>query len=796
MIPAEKYLEVLNPEQRAAVEHTGSPLLILAGAGSGKTRVITTKIAWLIGEQGYDPRSILAVTFTKKAANEMRERACFLNEHAQFSQIRTFHSFGSWFLRIFSEYTRLSSSFTVYDDDDVLTLIAKSSPQLTRVQCAHFAALISRAKDYCLAPDEVDKSGMFSSEPYLAEIYQAYEERLAETGNADFGDLIYLPVKLLRENQTVLEQIHRRFKVIMVDEYQDSNVAQFELLKLLVGPETYVCVVGDDDQSIYSFRGAEVKNILTFQQSFEGSQLIKLERNYRSVSPILKAADQVVANNSERLGKNLQSERGDGKKPVVIFLGNQDEECAFCAELIQQAHKKGCPYQDWAVLYRTNAQSLGFETEFLNRKIPYKVVGSLKFYDREEIKDLLAYLALALNPRDEICFSRIVNKPARGLGAVTQRKIIETARAAYAAIQQGEIYGENFPDSAAGGDSGTLDFSAAPKKQYGLLDACRALLPTLPAKAKKGMKEFLEVMDGIIEELDAADLQTSSSVSDQVKLLADAAAGTYDHNLAPNPEETLAAFIENLIKISGLGEYHASQDEIAGTQRSANMQELANSAVLYQKNRAGLTLFFDHIELDRSVSENEDAADAVTLITLHNTKGLEFPRVIISGIEQGVFPRGNKIEDELEEERRLFYVGITRAKDELYLSTCSTRRLYGRTEWMEPSIFLSELSASSVEIVGKKPARFHFAKEEGAKSQNNGGDEYLNGSGGNSASGDPLLEYWKPGTKIYHDDYGYGFVTKATYDNDDLLITVHFETGMTKNILPEYKSSQIMRIGQ
>lgn len=746
MVESDSYLKVLNPEQKQAVIHSGSPLLILAGAGSGKTRVITTKIAWLI-DQGVDPRSILAVTFTKKAANEMKERACRLTPQAQFAQIRTFHSFGSWFLRLYGEYCGLSSSFSVYDDDDVISLLSKVEPELNRVDRATAAHGIARAKDYCLTPESSDFS-VVSNDVNFPEIYAKYEKRLRETGNVDFGDLILLPLLLLQKEEVIRSQIQKRFSVIMVDEYQDSNVAQFELLKMLVGPQTYVCVVGDDDQSIYSFRGAEVKNILTFQDSFLGSELIKLESNYRSVSPILTTADQVVSKNKERLGKVLHSVRGEGKKPSLVFLANQDEETAFCAKMIEQAHEKGCPYSDWAVLYRTNAQSLGFETEFLNQKIPYRVVGSLKFYDREEIKDVLAYISLVLNPKDEINFARIVNKPTRAVGAVTQDKIINAARAMY----------ETDPSA-------------------NLLTACNTLVSSFSAKAKKGLQTFLSIMQALNDEI--GDLQESQTGFSTENLAFDALnQGTLTKQ---EPEKSLSSFIEKLSKITGLSEYHEAQDEIAGTQRVANIQELANSACLYPKTKEGLTLFLEHIELDRTISGQEEETDAVTLITLHNTKGLEFPRVIITGIEKGIFPREDKKNESLEEERRLFYVGITRAKDELYLTTCGMRRMYGRMNYTEPSPFLYEINLDSVNLFGNVPSYF---KRRAASI----------GNSETSKQNDPLLEHWKIGTKLFHDDFGYGVISKNEFLDNDFVITVNFETGMSKRFMPAFQANKLMII--
>ena len=707
------YMETLNPEQREAVEHSDSPLLILAGAGSGKTRVITTKIAYLIAEKKILPESILAVTFTKKAANEMRERAIALDDRASFAEIRTFHSFGAWFLRRYAAVANLSPSFTVYDDDDAATLVMKAVPSLRRQQAELAAHKISLAKDYCLTPDDdlsaVDSTGELSA------IYRAYEQRLSETGNADFGDLIIKPVRVMEENLAVREQMRFRFRVIMVDEYQDSNVAQFKLLQTLSGTAegsgTYVCVVGDDDQSIYRFRGAEVQNILTFRKKFPGTKIIKLVRNYRSTGKILAAADAVVKNNEDRIGKTLKAERGAGKDPVLVYLPDQDAEAGFCAELIEKAHaEKKTPYGDWAILYRTNAQSLGFENEFLRRRIPYAVVGSLKFYEREEIKDTLAFLSLAANERDEIAFRRIVNKPSRGVGEKTQDMIVFCAR----------------------------------EKSIGFIEAAKVCADDVGKKAKEGIREFCGAYDGIIKSF--------------------------------SEDERLSHFVGKVLDVSGLLEYHRTQDEISGTQRAANMQELMNSASLYACTKDGLLQFLDSITLDRSLETGDDGkGDAVTLITLHNTKGLEFPRVVITGLENGIFPRGDKTGSELEEERRLFYVGITRAQNELYVTSCARRRLYGRTEFMEPSIFIEE-AESAFCVLGEKVQK-----------------SALQSGRFEAASG--LSEKWKRGCRVYHDDWGYGqIVSSDTSDDGEFVIAVQFESGAKKRFMPEYQSHSLMLV--
>lgn len=744
----EKRLALLNPEQRAAVEHEGKSLLILAGAGSGKTRVITTKIAYLIAEKKLDPRLILAVTFTKKAAKEMRERVEAMYPLTDGCQIRTFHSFGAYFLRRYAEEAGLAKNFTVYDDDDMATLVQKSMPGLKKSEAASYAHKISLAKDYYLHCDS-DRLVEISADPIFPEVYSAYQKKLRATGNVDFGDLIMLPIDLINSNETVARQTHFRYRVIMVDEYQDTNIAQFLFLKALSGVDehskAYVCVVGDDDQSIYKFRGAEVRNILNFQEQFPGTDLIRLERNYRSTARILNAAGKVVSHNKGRLGKTLVAERGDGKKPTLVFLPNQDDEVAFCADLISKNYAEGVPYNSWAILYRTNAQSLGFESEFLRRKIPYQVVGTLKFYEREEIKDVLAFLSLCANQKDEIAFRRIVNKPARGIGPGTQDRLVASAL----------------------NEDGSME---------NLLEAAKAFAPKLSQKAREGVTKFCDFVLSLVEEI---------------------VAGKKDG-------ERLSAFVEKVIEKSGLEELHRADDEINGTQRLANMQELANNAALYEFSVDGLLEFLDTIELDRTLASEEEqlSADRVTLITLHNTKGLEFERVIITGLEQGIFPRDDKAGAELEEERRLFYVGITRAKDELYVTSCAQRRLFGRTEFVRPSVFLSEAGADVFRVLGAVPqsygydvfgqgAETHFADSDFADEDFG---ETRGSFGGVQNINHPLAKRFPVGQTVFHDDYGYGQVVKAFLSEGEYVIEVAFQNGGTKTFLPKYQSASLMRV--
>ncbi|HOJ99926.1 MAG TPA: UvrD-helicase domain-containing protein [Termitinemataceae bacterium] len=787
------YLMSLNAEQREAVLHQGAPLLILAGAGSGKTRVITTKIAYLIRECGIEPESILAVTFTNKAAREMAERAALIEPRAMGAMIRTFHSFGAWFLRRNGHLIGLDSRFVIYDEEDSLSLLATIMGGAPRLEVAHMAHKIARAKDYFLSPDDPALE-LFDHTPQFRRLYGEYEKRLATIGNVDFGDLIKKPVEILRRFPEVRQRFQDRIRVILVDEYQDSNVAQFELLKELCGPSTYLCVVGDDDQSIYRFRGAEVRNILEFPERFPNTHIIRLVRNYRSTRSILQVASAVVSHNRGRLGKEMVAERKEGSPPVVAFLLDQESEARFCADVIQTSVERGgARYGDWAILYRTNAQSLTFETELLHRRIPYRVVGSLKFYEREEVKDALAFLSFLMNPRDEIAFRRIVNKPARGIGDATIEKIIDRSFA--------------LPDERRGN----------------LVESCRDMLQTLSGRTRKGLSFFLSVYDRITALFqDEVQGETNEKIPSQaegpraqesVPLDGEGPGGESSGRPSAQwmpPEggegslkggEGLSMVLVLLLEHSGLVAYHASQDAISGSQKVANLQELVNGATLYPATSEGLSLFLEHIELDRSLEATEDVQDAVTLITLHNTKGLEFPRVIITGLEKGVFPREDKNGDDLEEERRLFYVGITRAMDELYCTTCAMRRLYGKTLFLEPSPFLSEFPPESIRIRGNPPAQFPFGAPKGRLE----GDPEVTGGYGRGPSvmvsrERPSSEQWssdgrwKLGQRVFHDEYGYGEIYYIMESEAGPVVDVRFESGRKFRFMSRYQSSSIMRV--
>jgi DNA helicase-2/ATP-dependent DNA helicase PcrA len=739
-----EYIAILNDEQREAVFHTGRPLLILAGAGSGKTRVITTKIAYFIREKNVKPWSILAVTFTNKAAKEMASRAAQIESEAAGSMLRTFHSFGAWFLRRNCEYAGLTSNFVIYDDDDSVSLLSTLLHNKRKEDIKLIAYKIAKAKDMNLDPSNASLA-LIDRTKEFREIYTRYEKRLQEIGNVDFGDLIKKPIEILRNNPSVKERFQDRFRVIMVDEYQDANVAQAELLKELHSSENYLCVVGDDDQSIYRFRGAEVRNILEFPEMVGGADMIKLEKNYRSTAHILDLADSVVRNNRGRHGKKLIAERGEGKMPRLGFIDNAENEARRCAEIIINAHNYGAPYAEWAILYRTNAQSLNFENEFLHKKIPYKIVGSLKFYEREEIKDSLALLSFLVNPRDEISFRRIINKPARGIGAQTLEKILA----------------ERW---------NTQDWN--------IEAALTNVLPALTPKARGGAKEFIAALDAGRGKIEA----TSGNITKK----------TIAGKTILRGSDGLSVCVATLVETAGIVMYHLASDPFNGEMRVANLQELVNSAGLYEATEAGLLEFLERIELDRVLAQDEDESDRVTLITLHNTKGLEFKRVIMTGMEQGLFPRSDKKDEDLEEERRLFYVGATRAMDELYFTSCAFRRQWGQFMMMEPSIFLQEADKSKLQISGAIPRDFRIPNAGRVRDERTHKYHY-SGAGvqKNKTSSDGK---WQIGNRVFNEDHGYGEVAEIKEGEAGPVIKVRFENGGEIKFLSKSQSKKFMKI--
>jgi len=706
--PDRPYLQTLNPQQRQAVLHTGSPLLILAGAGSGKTRVITTKIAYLIDSHGIDPASILAVAFTNKAADEMRERVRSLTPTGEGVMIKTFHAFGAWLLRRYGQEIGIPRGFTICDDEDSFSLlkqIAREAAGTEKPALHHLktlAAWIARAKDHCLLPD--DKSALLpggTPVPGLdaENIYRLYQERLQQSGCLDFGDLLVRTVKLLESRDEVRHKVRGRFRAILVDEYQDSNTAQFRLLQQLHDVHNYLCVVGDEDQSIYSFRGAEIDNILGFSDSFAGTEVIRLEENYRSTQTILEVASRVVENNQNRLGKNLFTRKPVGAPVMLAYLDDPEAEALFCAERL-----KNGGYAETAILYRMNFQSRVFESVFFRLGIPYRVVGTVRFYERQEVKDALAYLTLLVNPANELAFRRAIAKPRRGIGA----KSVET------------ILLRRLGD----GD---------------LLKAAARALPDLAKRTAGGVDGFLSVLDSL------------------------------NRILAEAREAALGRVVEHLIMHSGLVDYYRERDENDGTDKVSNLEELINATAEYPATPEGLSLFLESLLLGASEENPFLIRDQVTLITAHNTKGLEFDRVFITGLEDGIFPHYSSTIGglptggiELEEERRLFYVGVTRAREELYLTTCRKRRVYGSLQSSEPSRFLSEIPREHLHVVGAEA--------------------------GTMDDGFPL------GCGVFHDDYGPGIINRKWEAEGLSMVAVRFDSGKLARFTLKY--SKLERISR
>jgi len=700
-------LSILNPEQREAVLHTGEPLLILAGAGSGKTRVITTKIAYLISEKIADPGSILAVTFTNKAANEMKERVCRITEDANYSMIRTFHSFGAWLLRRHSNLLNLNNNFTIYDETDSYSLLKQvTDKKYKRDELKNYCHIISRAKDRCLSPE--DDLTRLSRMTNVNEVYRVYQDKLEDIGNVDFGDLIMRSVELLRNFPEVKSKMQDRFRIILIDEYQDSNKAQFYLLKELYNKNNYICVVGDEDQSIYRFRGAEINNILKFPEYFIGTKIIRLEENYRSTQTILNAANSVVQHNKHRLGKNLWTENIKGSPIIITSLSDEHEEARFCASILKDGK-----YNSTAILYRNNFQSRAFESLFLKFGIPYRIIGTVRFYEREEIKDVLAYMSFLLNPNDLVAFIRIVNKPGRGIGSVSINKIIS----------------EDKDD---------------------LFLSCKSAKAILAKKTAKGLGAFIIIIE------------------DLKNLLNDEPSS-----------EPLSRITDILIHISGLRDYYLNKDETENTFRVQNLDELINATLSYPAGIEGIKSFLEDVTLNSADDNPYYSENKVSLITIHNTKGLEFERVIITGMEDGLFPYFlDKIFEndlDLEEERRLFYVAMTRAENSLFLTTCQRRQVYGTYQERIPSRFLFEIPSKYTESfteyssINKKTGRRNIKPKQ---------------------QRDKILEKKEfiKGCGVYHTDYGTGVIIKSWIEGENEMVNVNFFSGKKAKFILKYSN--------
>jgi DNA helicase II / ATP-dependent DNA helicase PcrA len=626
----------LNPQQREAVVHGEGPLLVLAGAGSGKTRVITYRIAHLIGELGVYPSNILAVTFTNKAANEMLERVKHLVPNVgAHPWIGTFHSTSLRMLRRHADRLGFTKSFVVYDTSDQITLIKRCMRELNMNDEAFpprsILTRISNAKNELIGPADYEKHNHDFFGARVAEVYRLYQKRLKEFDAMDFDDLIGNYVALIEKNEDIRAEIHQRFQHLLIDEYQDTNRAQYMLIKALTGPKGNVVAVGDEDQSIYRFRGADINNILNFERDFPGARVIKLEQNYRSTGNILDAATGVVSNNVARKGKTLFTQDGKGDPVRVVTCGNEREEAQFVISKINNM-RGPLKLSDFAILFRTNAQSRPFEEELLRANLPYVVVGGVKFYERAEVKDILCYLRLTLRPHDTPSIERVINSPSRGIGDTTVNALTEAATA----------------------------------RDVTLWTVIEGELEFLPARAAKAVREFREIVH---------DLQRASS-------------------------STLPEFFDYVLLRTGYRRMLAESRDIQDESRLQNLEELVNAGREFYEAEPATTLsdYLDSITLMSDLDKYE-AKKGVTLMTLHAAKGLEFKIVFLAGMEEGILPHSNSLEqsEDLEEERRLCYVGMTRAREQLYLLHAYERRVHGRFREQNPSPFLNEIPEAARE---------------------------------------------------------------------------------------------------
>ena len=756
----------LNEPQREAVYHTDGPLLILAGAGSGKTRVLTHRIAYLIGERGVNPWNILAITFTNKAAEEMRQRVDNLvGFGAESVWVSTFHSACVRILRRFIDRLGYENHFTIYDTDDQKTLIKEVCRKVdvdTKVfKERSLLSAISSAKNEMILPDEFElNAGGDFAKMKIAKVYREYETQMRANNALDFDDLLVKTVQLLQTQPDVLESYQERFRYIMVDEYQDTNTVQFQLVSLLAGKYKNLCVVGDDDQSIYKFRGANIRNILDFEHEFPDAKVIKLEQNYRSTGNILNAANSVIANNRGRKEKSLWTENGEGELIRLRQFDTAFDEADFIGEDIKSAVRQGGSYNDSAVLYRTNAQSRLLEEKFIAMNIPYKIVGGVNFYARREIKDLLAYLKTIDNGRDDVAVRRIINVPKRGIGLTTINRIQESAT----------------------------------ERGIGFYEAL--LAPELIAGVGRS----------------ATKLDSFAALIEYFKTLAE--------------EMNITDLLQEVIEKTGYIESLENEDKEEAKTRKENIDELISKAATYEEScqdkdeKATLSGFLEEVALVADIDSLDEDQEYVVLMTLHSAKGLEFPRVYLAGMEDGLFPGYMSINagdrEELEEERRLCYVGITRAEQELTLTSARRRMVHGETQYNPMSRFVKEIPRELLDTGNKKftqetemPAQQNtyarareafraqaFAGALGGMTpaKNQGVGKPLTGSqalaslqkGSQLAAGGNGPLGYEVGDRVRHVKFGEGTVTDIKEGGRDHEVTIEFDSVGTRKMFAKF----------
>jgi DNA helicase-2/ATP-dependent DNA helicase PcrA len=753
-------LDGLNRQQRAAVVHEGGPLLIVAGAGSGKTRVLTNRVAYLLAERGAQPGQILAITFTNKAAGEMKQRvASLVGPRAKAMWVSTFHSMCVRILRAEAKTLGLKSSFSIYDADDSKRLMTMVSRELDldpkRYPARSLSAQISNLKNELVTPEAWSDKASNAHEKVLAEAYIRYQRRLVEAHSLDFDDLIMSTVRLLQNHADVAEHYLRRFRHVLVDEYQDTNHAQYVLVRELTQPveglpPTELAVVGDADQSIYAFRGATIRNILEFERDYPNATTILLEQNYRSTQTILSAATAVIARNPDRKPKNLWSEAGAGEQINGYVAENEHDEAAWVAQRIDElSDAHGITPSDIAVFYRTNAQSRVFEEVFIRVGLPYKVVGGVRFYERREIRDALAYLRVIANPDDVVSLRRILNTPRRGIG--------DRAQACVQVLAEQE----------------RISFGAALERAdeaFGL--AARSL----------------------------------NAIGEFVTLLTDM------RGVAAGPDSTPSSILEAVLDKTGyLRELEASRDP-QDEGRVDNLRELVSVAREFEEQRAGtdeatsLDSFLEQVSLVADADSVPDASGGVvTLMTLHTAKGLEFPVVFLTGLEDGIFPHMRTLgdPDELAEERRLAYVGITRARERLYLSRALSRSAWGAPSWNPPSRFLDEIPGELAAWTGEvdrqpfvggygddSPSRYgdHGYRSGGQRrsAQEQLATSRLGGAGLRGGAGNRTVPLLDPGDRVTHDAWGLGTVVATRGAGDGAQAQIDFGSAGVKWLMLRY----------
>ncbi len=706
-------LESLNPVQRKAVQHTEGPLLILSGAGSGKTRVITHRIAHLIQHHGVSPYNILAVTFTNKAAEEMRTRLENLIGQSRL-WVATFHATCAQILRRDIHHLGYDRSFTIYDTSDQQTLIKEIIKTLQLRLNSPGAVLgeISRAKSDFISPEAYAERTEGFFEASVAQIYPMYQDYLRANNALDFDDLIKLTVELFDANPTVLEYYQDKFRYIMVDEYQDTNRGQYLLVNALAKKHTNICVVGDDDQSIYSWRGADINNILDFEEDYPDTTVLRLVQNYRSTKNILEAAYYVISNNRKRKEKQIWT---DNKKGSVITLHEATDdisEADFVLRQIRDWRTRGRKYGDCVIFYRINAQSRSFEDALRSANIPYQIVGGIRFYERMEVKDIIAYMRVIVNPADTVSLRRIINVPARGIGDVTVQRILDFA------------WAESIP----------------------LFEAIRRVdeISTLNNGAKNRVREFAELI-GLFR--------------------------------ADDPPTRTA---EDLLDRTGYLQALRSEGSIEAQTREENLGELIAAVAEYEESDPEPTLagFLEKITLSSDIDSMEDKSDLVTMMTLHSAKGLEFPIVFMVGVEEGLLPhqRSYDSEAELEEERRLCYVGLTRAEEHVYLTHARSRRLYGDIDYRLPSRFIEEIPPELVD----QGTKLEASRRRVVSSYDPDEPDFE----------DDVSFPYDVGDVVFHAKFGRGKVTAIDGRGFDMRITVRFERGSEKTLAAAYARLQ------